>query len=56
MNELYMNALVYWKTEKETMDDAFTELCDVLNKYGIELDIVVDNEMELRDESGMPIE
>lgn len=56
MNELFMNALVYWKTNKNNLEDAWSELCDVLNKYEIELDIVVDNVMELRDENGIEIE
>ena len=57
MNELVMrDALVFWHTNKTTIDDAFDELCDVLNQYGIELEIVGDNEMELMNEDGVVIE
>lgn len=56
MNSFYISGSVYWETETETLDEAFTELCDAINRYNLPLDIIVDYGMELRNEDGDVIE
>ena len=49
MNELQIRGWIYYETEKDTALEAYTELCNILKKAGIDtgyigLDIVLRNE------------